>query len=218
MGPIVLSVNPYRDVGNALTLSSTRNCPKSPELTKVVREVVRLQGESGYPQAVIVSGASGSGKTHTSMVVLRHLFESATGGGTETDTFKHLAASFTVLRSLGTAKTTANRESSRIGHFIEVQVSDGALYRTKVHCYFLDQSRVVSPLPMEKNYNIFYQMLAGLSPEERKQLGLDGYGVRDLFFLNAGDTKQDEAADAQRFAEWRTNLAVLGIPLMDVLR
>jgi dachs protein len=123
-----------------------------------------------------------------------------------------------VLRSLGTAKTTANRESSRIGHFIEVQVSDGALYRTKVHCYFLDQSRVVSPLPMEKNYNIFYQMLAGLSPEERKQLGLDGYGVRDLFFLNAGDTKQDEAADAQRFAEWRTNLAVLGIPLMDVLR
>lgn len=25
------------------------------------------------------------------------------------------------------------------GHFIEVQVTDGALYRTKIHCYFLDQ-------------------------------------------------------------------------------
>ena len=47
---------------------------------------------------------------------------------------------------------------SRVGHFIEVQVSDGALYRTKIHCYFLDQSRVVSPLPMEKNYHIFYQV------------------------------------------------------------
>lgn len=46
------------------------------------------------------------------------------------------------------------------GHFIEVQVSDGALYRTKIHCYFLDQSRVVKPLPMEKNYHIFYQLLA----------------------------------------------------------
>ena len=221
----MISVNPFRDVGNALTLSSTRHCHKSAELTRVVREVVRLQGESGYPQAIIISGASGSGKTHTSMVVLRQLFESAaatgvTGhGGTETDTFKHLAASFTVIRSLGTAKTRDNRESSRIGHFIEVQVSDGALYRTKIHCYFLDQSRVVSPIPMEKNYHIFYQMLAGLSPEERKQLGLDGYGVRDLCFLNAaGDTRQDEAADAQRFAEWRSSLAVLGIPLMDVLR
>jgi hypothetical protein len=38
----------------------------------------------------------------------------ATGGGAETDAFKHLAAAFTVLRSLGSAKTAANRESSRI--------------------------------------------------------------------------------------------------------
>lgn len=53
------------------------------------------------------------------------------------------------------------------GHFIEVQVTDGALYRTKIHCYFLDQTRVIRPLPDEKNYHIFYQMLAGLSHEER---------------------------------------------------
>ena len=45
------------------------------------------------------------------------------GGHHETDTFKHLAASFTVLRSLCSAKTAINRESSRVGHFIEVQVS-----------------------------------------------------------------------------------------------
>jgi hypothetical protein len=44
------------------------------------------------------------------------------------------------------------------GHFIEVQVSEGALYRTKIHCYFLDQSRVIRPLPTEKNYHIFYQV------------------------------------------------------------
>jgi dachs protein len=104
------------------------------------------------------------------------------------------------------------------GHFIEAQVSDGALYRTKIHCYFLDQNRVVRPLPTEKNYHIFYQMLAGLTPEERKQLGLDGLGVRHLHFLNMGDLRQDEAADAERFAEWRANLAVLGIPFMDVVR
>jgi hypothetical protein len=39
------------------------------------------------------------------------------GGGAETDAFKHLAAAFTVLRSLGSAKTAANRESSRIVSF-----------------------------------------------------------------------------------------------------
>lgn len=47
------------------------------------------------------------------MVLLRRLFDVA-GGGPETDAFKHLAAAFTVLRSLGTAATHANSHSSRI--------------------------------------------------------------------------------------------------------
>ena len=71
---------------------------------------------------------------------------------------------------------------------------------------------------MEKNYHIFYQMLAGLSQEERSQLGLEGFTVRDLLYLNMGDTRQDEVQDAARFADWKSNLAVLGIPFMDVVR
>lgn len=47
------------------------------------------------------------------MLLLRQLFAVA-GGGPETDAFKHLAAAFTVLRSLGSAKTSSNIESSRI--------------------------------------------------------------------------------------------------------
>ncbi len=60
-----------------------------------------------------VKGVSGSGKTYASMLLLRQLFDVA-GGGPETDAFKHLAAAFTVLRSLGSAKTALNCESSRI--------------------------------------------------------------------------------------------------------
>lgn len=51
-------------------------------------------------------------------------------------------------------------------------MTDGALYRTKIHCYFLDQTRVIRPLPDEKNYHIFYQMLAGLSHDERGNMQL----------------------------------------------
>lgn len=76
-------------------------------------EAVRQQAETGYPQAIILSGTSGAGKTHCSMLLLRQLFAVA-GGGPETDAFKHLAAAFTVLRSLGSAKTSTNSESSRI--------------------------------------------------------------------------------------------------------
>jgi len=101
-------------------------------------------------------------------------------------------------------------------------VSDGALYRTKIHCYFLDQSRVVSPPPVERNYHVFYQMLAGLSTEERRQLGLEGLDARTLGYLSRGDTRSlsaDETSqESARFAEWRSCLAVLGIPFMDVVR
>ncbi|KAG5316103.1 MYO7A protein, partial [Acromyrmex insinuator] len=217
VGPILVCVNPYTDVGNPLTLTSTRSVPLAPQLNKVVQEAVRQQSETGYPQAIILSGTSGSGKTYASMLLLRQLFDVA-GGGPETDAFKHLAAAFTVLRSLGSAKTATNSESSRIGHFIEVQVTDGALYRTKIHCYFLDQTRVIRPLSDEKNYHIFYQMLAGLSHDERVKLNLEGYNLKNLKYLQHGDTRQDEAEDAIRFQAWKACLGVLGIPFLDVVR
>lgn len=65
---------------------------------------------------LVIIGTSGSGKSHASMLLLRQLFAVA-GGGPETDAFKHLAAAFTVLRSLGSAKTATNSESSRIVSF-----------------------------------------------------------------------------------------------------
>uniref|UniRef100_A0A1A9WFZ4 Myosin motor domain-containing protein n=1 Tax=Glossina brevipalpis TaxID=37001 RepID=A0A1A9WFZ4_9MUSC len=217
VGPILLSINPYLDVGNPLTLSSTRSLPLALQLRKIVQEAVRQQAETGYPQAIILSGTSGAGKTHCSMLLLRQLFAVA-GGGPETDAFKHLAAAFTVLRSLGSAKTTSNSESSRIGQFIEVQVTDGALYRTKIHCYFLDQTRVIRPLHKEKNYHIFYQMLAGLNREERIKLNLEGYAPSNLRYLQYGDVNQNEQDDALRFQAWKTCLGILGIPFLDVVR
>ncbi|XP_064477928.1 myosin-I heavy chain-like [Ornithodoros turicata] len=218
VGPILVCVNPYQDVGNPLTLSSaSAAAARCPQLRHVVQEAARQQSDTGYPQAIILSGENGSGKTYASMLILRQLFDVA-GGGSETDAFKHLAAAFTVLRSLGCAKTTVNAQSSRIGHFIEVQVTGGALYRTKIHCYSLDQTRVVQPLPNEKNYHIFYQMLAGLSQEERAKLHLKGYSVQNLRYLSRGDTSQNESEDVTRFEAWKSCLSVLGIPFSDVVR
>lgn len=97
-------------------------------------------------------------------------------------------------------------------------MTDGALYRTKIHCYFLDQTRVIRPLANEKNYHIFYQMLAGLSREERVKLNLEGYSPSNLKYLQSGDLHQDDKEDAARFQAWKTCLGILGIPFLDVVR
>ncbi|XP_022697034.1 myosin-IIIb-like isoform X1 [Varroa jacobsoni] len=216
IGPVLLAVNPYHEPKNDLTLTSVggTNCP---ELLKVVKRAVRQQRETGCSQTIFLSGESGSGKTFASMVLLRQLFNVA-GGGPETDSFKHLAAAFTVLRSLGTAKTTSNSQSSRIGYFIEVQATDGVLYRTKIRGFMLDQSRVVRQSLNEKNYHIFYQLLAGLSPEDKEKLHLKNHSVTTLNYLNRADTQCDTQLDAERFRNWRSSLALLGFQPMDVLR
>jgi len=43
-------------VGNPLTLSSTRGIPLNAKLVRVVQDAVRQQSETGYPQAIILSG------------------------------------------------------------------------------------------------------------------------------------------------------------------
>ena len=104
-----------------------------------------------------------------------------------------------------------------ISHFRVTSSSDGALHRTRLYCYSLDQSRVVRPLATEKNYHVFYQMMAGLSQEERAALDLKGYSLSDLSYLNRGNTRTDETEEVERF-NWKVNLVILGIPCMDVLK
>ncbi|XP_047737603.1 myosin-A [Hyalella azteca] len=196
VGPTLVSINPYTAVGNSLTLASTRGAPQKPHLLRVVHEAVRQQSETGYPQAVILSGTSGS-RARPATRKLSYSQQSETGYP-QAVILSGTSGSRVRPATLGLAKTDINSESSRIGHFIEVQVTDGALYRTKIHCYFLDQTRVVRPLPHEKNYHIFYQMLAGLTQEERERLQLEGHTVRSLRYLSGGDTRVNEAQDAAR--------------------
>lgn len=49
-------------------------------------------------------------------------------------------------------------------------------------------------------------MLAGLTPEERHRLSLEGYSVHNLRYLNRGDTRCNETQDAQRFIAWKACL------------
>lgn len=54
IGPILVAVNPYTDACNALTLTAAR--AQRPELARLVHDAVRHQADTGYPQAIILSG------------------------------------------------------------------------------------------------------------------------------------------------------------------
>ena len=68
-------------------------------------------------------------RDRNSFGIFRQLFDIA-GGGPETDAFKHVAAAFSVLRSLGSAKTAANRESSRIVSICRIENSNNGTLKS----------------------------------------------------------------------------------------
>ncbi|KAL5018662.1 hypothetical protein ScPMuIL_004384 [Solemya velum] len=215
IGPTIVCVNCNRHKPSQKVLCGSQLSNSS--LQSLMSAAMENYTDTGSSQAFLVNGSNGSGKTYCAMQLLRQLFDIA-GGGPETDAFKHLSATLTVLRSLGSAATVANPDSTRMGCFIENFISGTAIYRTKIHCYFLDQDRLCNVRRKEKNYHIFYQMLAGLSQLEKAKLHLTGYSVHNVRYLSSGLTHCNEMEDTARFEAWKSSLSVLGIPLSDVLR
>ena len=58
----------------------------------------------------------------------------------------------------------------------------GSIIGAKISKYLLEKARVVSQANGEKNYHVFYEMLAGLPTKKKKELQLTT--PLDFFYLN----------------------------------
>lgn len=58
----------------------------------------------------------------------------------------------------------------------------GIIIGAKVTEYLLEKSRIVTQAPDERNYHVFYELLAGLTEEEKLKYGL--LSADKYFYLN----------------------------------
>ncbi|MEQ2278475.1 Unconventional myosin-XV, partial [Xenotaenia resolanae] len=113
-----------------------------------------------------------------------------------------------LLESFGNAKTVRNDNSSRFGKYIEVYLEDGVVSGAITSQYLLEKSRIVFQAKDERNYHIFYEMLAGL-PSQQKQ----GFYLQDAetyYYLNqGGDCLIRGKSDADDFRHLLSAMEIL---------
>lgn len=190
-----------------------------PQLTVGVRAMVRDQKN----QTIVVSGESGAGKTVSAKYIMRYFATvedpSRPGkrkknplGEVMSKTEEQILATNPIMEAFGNAKTTRNDNSSRFGKYIEILFDKNIdIVGAKIRTYLLERSRLVYQPATERNYHIFYQLIAGSSDEEKKALGL--LPVEEFSYLNqGGDPNIPHVDDAAEFKYTREALGTIGVP------
>uniref|UniRef100_A0A3P8VL15 Myosin IXA n=1 Tax=Cynoglossus semilaevis TaxID=244447 RepID=A0A3P8VL15_CYNSE len=118
-------------------------------------------------QCIVISGESGSGKTQSTNFLIHHL-TALSQKGFASGVEQIILGAGPVLEAFGNAKTAHNNNSSRFGKFIQVNYQESGVVRgAYVEKYLLEKSRLVYQENNERNYHVFYYLLAGASEEER---------------------------------------------------
>ena len=119
-------------------------------------------------QCVLITGESGAGKTEASKQIMQYLASVSTQGrdaGTWAETERVKAAlleSNPLLEAFGNAKTVKNNNSSRFGKYMSLVFDyDGVVRGGHVRNYLLEKSRVTHQAGDERNFHVFYQLIAG---------------------------------------------------------
>lgn len=117
--------------------------------------------------------------------------------------------------AFGNAKTVRNDNSSRFGKYIEIDFNKpGFIEGAKIDQYLLEKSRIVLQAQDERNYHIFYCMLAGMSKEDKIRLELSD--ASKFFYLTQGGCITCEGRDdAAEFADIRSALKILNFTEQD---
>jgi len=220
-GKICIAVNPFNwQVSQPLyteerlvTYRGREMSDLPPHIYAIAEEAYQAIVEPGANnnQSILVSGESGAGKTESVKIMMQYLAV-VSKSGDQNKVAAQVLASNPLLEAFGNARTLRNNNSSRFGKFIEIQFN--AAFRmsgARIHVYLLEKSRVVQQSTGERNYHVFYQMLAGLSMEERALVCLDA-PVESYALLNqSGCIVIDGVDDAHEFEKTKGAMGAVGL-------
>ncbi|RCN51037.1 myosin head [Ancylostoma caninum] len=180
VGGVLLSVNPFEKYGiyDEPVIAQYQQLNKYAHIFTPARCAVENIQSGSSAESIVFSGESSSGKSFNAYQVMKYLASSRNSKVT----VKHIDAITTIFNSFGCAKTVKNDDATRFGYCMDFlyhkNVLSGLSLRTTLP---LETIRVVSQKPGERNFNVFYELCAGMSSDTKTS-----YGIRDqqkFFYL-----------------------------------
>ncbi|XP_055007885.1 unconventional myosin-VIIa-like isoform X2 [Boleophthalmus pectinirostris] len=207
IGSVLVAVNPYQNFplysNEKIKLYHGRKLGElPPHIFAIAESCYYNMKRHSRNQCCIISGESGAGKTESTKLLL-HYLAAVSGQLSEQEIEQQILESNPILEAFGNAKTVRNDNSSRFGKYLEIFFNkSGVIEGARVEQYLLEKSRVCHQSLEERNYHIFYCLLAGLSEEEKKVLSL-GHAKEYTFLTKGGcilcDSREDDK-DYQRIS------------------
>ncbi|XP_046338016.2 myosin-VIIa-like isoform X1 [Haliotis rufescens] len=218
-GSILVAVNPYQILpiytSEQIQLYRDRKIGElSPHIFAIADNSYHSMRRYQHDQCVIISGESGAGKTESTKLILQFL---AAVSGQHSWIEQQILEANPIMEAFGNAKTIRNDNSSRFGKYIDIHFNEkGVIEGARIEQYLLEKSRIVNQAHDERNYHIFYCMLAGMSNEDKAKLELGDatsyyYLVQrdDQGRVKGGSIFCEGRDDVKEFASIRSAMKVL---------
>ncbi|CEG40844.1 myosin-like protein [Plasmopara halstedii] len=235
-GAVLIAVNPFKDIVGLYDLqnfhkqilNSTALPPHvfsiAERAYRSLRRALNEPEENKKNQTILVSGESGAGKTETTKFIMKYLAQSGRVTTENRDKSKRaissseLMSANPILESFGNARTLRNNNSSRFGKFVRMFFEKHGLKTsleivgTSVETYLLEKVRVVHQQDGERNFHVFYELLAGANEEMKRALKLENLSANSFQYINGGRCFQrtDGVRDEKQFQLMLQSMKVLG--------
>ncbi|XP_048784648.1 unconventional myosin-Ia isoform X3 [Lagopus muta] len=221
IGEVVISVNPYKPlpIYTPEKVEEYHDCnffAVKPHIYAIADDAYCSLRDRDQDQCILITGESGAGKTEASKLVMSYV-AAVSSKGEEVDKVKEqLLQSNPVLEAFGNAKTIRNDNSSRFGKYMDVEFDfKGDPLGGVISNYLLEKSRIVHHVKGERNFHIFYQLLAGGSAQLLQKLKLrpdcSHYG-----YLNREKSVLPGMDDAANFRAMQDAMAIIGFTPAEV--
>uniref|UniRef100_A0A8U8CEU7 Unconventional myosin-XVIIIa n=1 Tax=Geospiza parvula TaxID=87175 RepID=A0A8U8CEU7_GEOPR len=215
-GPTMVIINPLSSPSmySEKVMHMFKGCRRedtSPHIYAVAQAAYRSMLMSRQDQAIVLLGASGSGKTTNCQHLVQYL---ATIAGSTGKVFsvEKWQALYTILEAFGNSSTSMNGNGTRFSQIISLDFDQaGQVASASVQTLLLEKLRVTRHPANEATFNVFYYLLACSDSTLRTELHFSHLAENNVFGIVPPSKPEEKQKATQQFSKLLTAMKVMGI-------